>query len=360
MTIAITGGLGYIGSHVAAALLEQGHELLLIDNLSNSSLAVLDRIQAATGKHVSFVKADIREQDKLEAAFNYARQAGNPVSCVIHCAALKAVGESVANPLAYYDNNVVGTISLCRALEACGIQQLIFSSSATVYGDQAYPYQEGQPLAAAANPYGQTKITNEYLLKDIAATGKLKVISLRYFNPTGSHPTGLLGEELTSFNNIFPYLAGVYVGLKPELVVFGADYPTADGTCERDYVHVWDLAQGHVKALEFLASGDFDKYLAQSQSADETKLKQSGDGKNFVAINLGYGSAYSVQQIVDAFKKHSSRPIPTRIGARRPGDLPAYYANSDKALKLLGWKVTRNLDDMVRDTLKFLDQVYLR
>ncbi|MDN0076853.1 UDP-glucose 4-epimerase GalE [Crenobacter sp. SG2303] len=320
--ILVTGGAGYIGSHTCLELLNAGFELVVLDNLCNSKAESLRRVQALTGKTLQFVEGDIRDAATLDAVFRY------PIDAVIHFAGLKAVGESVAKPLEYYDTNVTGTLTLLAAMRSHGVKQFVFSSSATVYGDPGtVQYKESMPFAPV-NPYGRTKAMIEQVLQDlVVAEPDWRIASLRYFNPVGAHESGQIGEDPNGIpNNLMPFISQVAVGKLAKLKVFGNDYPTPDGTGVRDYIHVVDLALGHVKALEAL---------------------QQRQG--LMALNLGAGRGYSVLEVIAAFAKASGREIPYELVARRPGDLPEYYADPSLALSTLGWQTKRSLDDICRD-----------
>ncbi|MCL2076097.1 MAG: UDP-glucose 4-epimerase GalE [Betaproteobacteria bacterium] len=327
MNILLTGGMGYIGSHVAIVLLEAGHHVVLYDNLCNSDAGVLARIAKITGKEPIFMEADVRATSTLtETLKNHA------IEAVIHFAGLKAVGESTQKPLAYYANNVEGTISLLESMSEVGIRTLVFSGSATVYGEPQYlPLDEAHPTSAT-NPYGRTKLYIEEMLRDISLSDpSWRIVSLRYFNPAGAHESGLIGEKPTGApNNLMPYMAQVATGELKELSVFGNDYPTPDGTGVRDYIHVMDLAEGHAAALSWLA-GHF----------------------GWHAINLGTGEGYSVLDMIAAFAKASGRDIPYRIAPRRKGDVAACYADPGKALRELGWQARRRLHVMCEDVWRF-------
>ena len=325
--IFVTGGAGYIGSHTVVELLNAGHEVTVFDNFCNSQPEVLARVARITGKQVNLVQGDLRDSAALLAAL---RASG--ASAVIHFAGLKAVGESVQNPLAYYDNNVVGTVCLLQAMNECGIKTLVFSSSATVYGDpQRLPLSEDHPLSAT-NPYGQTKLVIEDMLRDLYRSDPAWRISiLRYFNPVGAHASGLIGEDpLGTPNNLLPFVAQVAVGRREFLNVWGDDYATPDGTGVRDYIHVVDLALGHLKALERLA------HHAECR-----------------AINLGTGVGYSVLDMVRAFEQASGKPVPYQVGPRRSGDIAACYADPSQALALLGWRAERDLASMCADAWRW-------
>ena len=327
MKILLTGGTGYIGSHTAVALCAQGHSVVLLDNLANSRASVAESIEQITGTAVPFVQGDIRDTANVESVL-----VENQIDAVIHFAGLKAVGESVQNPLAYYANNVQGTISLLQAMQACDVKTLVFSSSATVYGEPQYlPLDEAHPTSAT-NPYGRTKLHIEEMLQDLAASDpSWRVACLRYFNPVGAHESGLIGEDPNGIpNNLMPYVAQVAAGLRTELNVFGNDYETPDGTGVRDYIHVVDLAEGHVAALGFLQ-------------------REAG----WHAINLGTGVGYSVLDIVKAFEQASGQAVPYRVAARRAGDVAQCYANPLKAATELGWTARRKLSDMCASTWRF-------
>lgn len=325
--ILVTGGAGYIGSHTVVELLAAGHELLILDNFSNSSPRVLERIEQIAGRRPSVIEGDIRDGALLEKLF-----ATYPIASVIHFAGLKAVGESVEQPMRYYDNNVVGSLRLFEAMARAGVYRLVFSSSATVYGDpHTVPIDESFPLQAT-NPYGRSKLIIEEMLRDIGrADSQWRVVLLRYFNPVGAHSSGLIGEDPQGIpNNLMPFVAQVAVGRRAELSVFGGDYPTADGTGVRDYIHVVDLARGHLAALEALDG-------------------QSG----VVPVNLGTGRGYSVLEVVKAFEKASGQAVPYRIVDRRPGDIAACYADPLRARELLGWSAERDIDAMCADAWRW-------
>ena len=327
MKVFVTGGAGFIGSHTCVELLDAGHEVVVVDNLCNSSKESLKRIQKITGKAVKFYKADIRDEKKLDRIV--ATEA--PFDATIHFAALKAVGESVQLPLKYYQNNLGGTFTLLKVLAAHNCKNIVFSSSATVYGQpQSVPIREDFPTPGCTNPYGWTKLMMEQVFKDVQkADPSWNVILLRYFNPIGAHESGLIGEDPAGIpNNLLPYVAQVAIGRLKELSVFGNDYPTPDGTGIRDYIHVVDLANAHLKAVEKL--GNEKKY-------------------GLKVINLGTGNGYSVLQIVKAFEKASGRKVPYAIKARRPGDIAECWADPSFALKELGWKATRGIEKMCED-----------
>ena len=327
MRVLVTGGAGYIGSHTCVEMLGSGHELIVVDNLCNSKEESLRRVRALTGRDFGFVQADLRDRAALDGIF-----AAQPIDAVIHFAGLKAVGESVQFPLEYYDNNVSGTITLCRAMAAAGVKNIVFSSSAMVYGDPAsVPIREPFPLSAT-NPYGRSKLFIEEILRDLhVADPAWNVVLLRYFNPVGAHPSGRIGEDPNGIpNNLMPFVAQVAVGKLPKLRVFGDDYPTPDGTGVRDYIHVVDLARGHLAALN--------------------KLQ---DQPGAVAYNLGTGRGYSVLEMVAAFAEASGRPIPYEIAPRRPGDIATCYADPAKARDELGWQAQYGIAEMVRDTWRW-------
>jgi UDP-glucose 4-epimerase len=321
-TVLVTGGLGYIGSHACIALAEAGYPLSIVDNLSNSKASVLERLRELTGSAIDFHRADLRDRAALRAIF-----ADRNIGAVLHFAGLKAVGESVGKPLLYYDNNVGGTIALLEAMAAARVSRLVFSSSATVYGEpERLPLKEDHPLRPA-NPYGKTKLIIEHLLADQArADPKFRYAALRYFNPIGAHPSGRLGEDPKGApENLFPYIARVAVRRLPALLVFGRDYETPDGTGVRDYIHVMDLARGHVAALEAL------------------------DKKNSMTVNLGTGRGYSVLEAVKAFERASGCTIALQFVERRAGDVATCYADASRAAAELGWKAELDLDAMCRD-----------
>lgn len=323
MTVLLTGGAGYIGSHTAVELLSAGHDVIIADNYANSSSIVAQRITQITGKPVKCYEADAADPAALERIFQE-----NAIDSVIHFADLKAVGESVRLPLDYYRNNLDSTLALLAAMEAHGVRQLIFSSSATVYGRHAaLPYREDAETGPCTNPYGWTKLFIEQIIWDYAAAHPdFSVVLLRYFNPVGAHESGLMGEDPRDIpNNLMPYIARVAVGTLPYLNVFGNDYPTPDGTGVRDYIHVTDLATGHMAALDYAAS--------------HTGVE---------VFNLGTGTGYSVLDMVHAFSRACGRDIPYRIAPRRSGDIAACYADVTKAKEILGWRAKLDIDDMCR------------
>lgn len=325
--ILITGGTGYIGSHTVVELLSRGESVLILDNLCNSSLKVLDRIEQICGRRPEFIKADIRDRDALSEVM-----ANHPIQSLIHFAGLKAVGESVTQPLAYYENNVLGSINLFQAMAEHGVKQLVFSSSATVYGDpHTVPIQEAFPLSAT-NPYGRTKLMIEEILRDFGlAEPSWRIAILRYFNPVGAHVSGLIGESPNGIpNNLMPYVSQVAVGKREKLSVYGNDYPTPDGTGVRDYIHVVDLALGHLAALDALA-------------------RESG----VLTVNLGTGRGYSVLEMVRAFEKASGRPVPYQVVDRRTGDIATCFADPAFAQKKLGWQAVRGIEAMCDDAWRW-------
>ena len=330
--ILVTGGAGYIGSHTLIELIAAGFTPVVYDNLSNSSPASLARVQQIVGQSIEFIEGDILDTQLLAKTF-----AAHDFTAVIHFAGLKAVGESVAKPLWYYQNNVAGTLNLLDAMTNAQVKNLIFSSSATVYGDpEALPIVESSPRSAT-NPYGQSKLMIEYMLEDLAKSDNhWQLISLRYFNPIGAHHTGTIGENPNGIpNNLMPYVSQVAVGKLPQLSVFGNDYDTVDGTGVRDYIHVVDLAKGHVAALQYLEH--------------QTQL-------GFEPINLGTGKGTSVLQLVNAFIKTTGQPVPYSIAPRRPGDIASCYASSDKAKHLLGWQAEFDIERMCTDTWRWQSQ----
>ncbi len=322
-TILVTGGAGYIGTHTCIELLASGHRVVVVDNLVNSSVEALRRVERIAGKSVAFHRLDLLDKPALAAAF-----AAQPVDAVIHFAALKAVGESVTQPLRYYHNNLTGTLHLLECMQAAGCRRLVFSSSATVYGDpERVPITEEARLGAT-NPYGRTKVMIEDICRDLArADPSWRIALLRYFNPSGAHPSGLIGEDPKGIpNNLMPYLLQVAVGKRAKLTIHGNDYPTKDGTGVRDFIHVVDLAQGHVAALAAL------------------------DGlAGAVAVNLGTGRGYSVLEMIAALAAASGRPIPYEVGPRRPGDIATCYADPALAQRLLSWSARRGLEEMCAD-----------
>lgn len=327
MTILITGGAGYIGSHTCLQILDAGYDIVVMDNFSNSQVESLNRIQTISGKKIPFIKADVRDKEALRAIFR-----DYTITAVIHFAGLKAVGESTEKPQLYYDNNVVGSLNLFEVMRESNVKNIVFSSSATVYGDPAsVPIQEGFPLSAT-NPYGRTKLMVEDILRDLhAADNSWRVALLRYFNPIGAHSSGLIGEDPNGIpNNLLPYVAQVAVGRLAKLRIFGNDYATHDGTGVRDYIHVMDLADGHVAALNYLIKNEA-----------------------LLTLNLGTGIGYSVLDVVNAFSKVSGKDIPYEFLARRQGDVAINYADATEAKCRLNWVATRNLEEMCADTWKW-------
>ena len=325
MNVLVTGGAGYIGSHTCVELLERGYGVIVADNLVNSSAKSLERVQQITGKSLDVYEIDVRDRAALDRIFEK-----HDINCAIHFAGLKAVGESVAMPLEYYDNNLTSTITLCRAMKDHGVKNIVFSSSATVYsGDNEMPLRESSHTGMCTNPYGWTKYMSEQILRDTAfADEEWSIALLRYFNPIGAHSSGLIGEDPRGIpNNLMPFISQVAVGRRDHLNVFGNDYDTHDGTGVRDYIHVVDLARGHVCAIEYM---------------------QKHKGEN--VFNLGTGMGYSVLDMVKAFERVTGIKIPYEIVARRPGVLATVYSCPDKSAELLGWKAQYNLDDMCRDT----------
>jgi UDP-glucose 4-epimerase len=329
MAILVTGGTGYIGSITCVKLLQAGEEVVIADNLSNSDISVVDRIKTITGKNFSFYKADIRDKSAMRKIF-----AENRIEACIHFAGLKAVGESVSKPVEYYDNNLGGTVTLLSVMKDFGVKKFVFSSSATVYGDNTPPFSEDMKIGLeTTNPYGTTKLFIERILQDLCASDpEWSVALLRYFNPIGAHESGLLGDNPNGIpTNLMPFIQKVAVGELSKLQVFGNDYPTRDGTCERDYLHVTDLAIGHLKALEKLES-------------------TPGCG----VWNLGTGIGYSVLDIVNTFIKENGVNIPYEIAPRRPGDIAVSFCNPKKSETELLWKAEKNLADMCRDSWHFI------
>ena len=328
--ILVTGGCGYIGSHLCVALAQAGEPYLVVDNFSNSRPSVLERVARITGQAPAFVEGDVRDVALLQQLF-----ARHAISAVVHLAAFKAVGESVREPLMYYGNNVAGTVALLQAMRDAGVRSMVFSSSATVYGDPAsLPIREDFPLSAT-NPYGWSKLMMEQVLADVAAAepGLWRIARLRYFNPVGAHESGLIGEDPQGIpNNLLPYVAQVAAGQREVLSVYGDDYPTVDGTGVRDYIHVCDLAEGHVAAL---------RYLRQHPG--------------LLTVNLGTGQPVSVLEMVRGFEQASGRPVPYRIVARRPGDVAACWADPALAERLLGWRARRGVEAMCRDAWRWQD-----
>ncbi len=323
--VLVTGGAGFIGSHTLIALINGGYDVIVADDFRNSSPAVMARVEELSGgSKITVHDVDVCDKDQLDVIFS-----ANQIDAVIHFAGLKAVGESVQKPIEYYHNNLISTISLCESMRQHGCERLIFSSSATVYGDpETVPIREDFPRSAT-NPYGWSKLMNEYILTDLAhARSELSIVLLRYFNPIGAHPSGRIGEDPDGVpNNLMPYISQVAIGRLDKLHVFGDDYPTPDGTGVRDYIHVMDLAEGHVSALN---------YSKRNRGAQ--------------AVNLGTGTGYSVLELRQAFETVNQIPIPYQIDPRRPGDIPSCYADPSKAKELFGWEAKRTLEDMCRDS----------
>ena len=345
--ILVTGGAGYIGSHTCIALHEAGYDFIVYDNLSNSSYEAISRVSTLIGKPIEFIKGDIRDAKSLKRVF-----AAHHFFGVIHFAGLKAVGESVAKPLMYYNNNVSGSITLLEVMSEYDVKNFVFSSSATVYGDpETLPINE-QSKRSCTNPYGQSKLAVEYILEDLAVSDESwSLIALRYFNPVGAHPSGLIGEDPNDIpNNLMPYISQVAVGKLEKLSVFGNDYPTIDGTGVRDFIHVTDLAQGHVAALNYLEQ----QTSPEKSCLDTASTKQtSSNSVGFLPINLGTGKGSSVLQLVDAFSEVSGQCIPYQFTERRVGDIASCYASADKAKGLLNWKAKLSITDMCQDTWRW-------
>ncbi|HFU3981094.1 TPA: UDP-glucose 4-epimerase GalE [Streptococcus suis] len=324
MSILVTGGAGYIGSHTVVELLKLGKEVVIVDDLSNASIQVLDRIEKITGKRPTFYELDVADKAALRSVFEK-----ESIEAAIHFAGYKAVGESVDKPVMYYENNIMSTLALVEVMAEFGVKKIVFSSSATVYGlNNPSPLVENMPTSAT-NPYGYTKVMLEQILRDLEVSDKeWSVALLRYFNPIGAHESGLIGEDPAGIpNNLMPFIAQVAVGKRAELSVFGNDYDTVDGTGVRDYIHVVDLALGHIKALEKIS-----------------------DTTGVYTYNLGSGQGTSVLELVQAFEKVNGVPVPYKIVDRRPGDVATCYANADKALAELNWKTEKTIEDMCRDT----------
>ncbi len=328
--ILVTGGAGYIGSHTCIALHEAGYDIVVYDNLSNSSHEAVNRVSNLIGQPIEFIKGDIRDSESLRHVF-----AADQFFGVIHFAGLKAVGESVAKPLMYYNNNVSGTITLLEVMAEYNVKRLVFSSSATVYGDpETLPIDEGFPRSCT-NPYGQSKLVVEHILEDLVVSDSdWNLVTLRYFNPVGAHPSGRIGEDPNDIpNNLMPYISQVAVGKLSQLNIFGNDYATIDGTGVRDFIHVTDLAQGHVAALNY--------------------LEQQNSPVGFLPINLGTGTGTSVLELVTAFSEVSGQKIPYQFANRRAGDIASCYASANKAKTLLGWEATLSIIDMCQDTWRW-------
>jgi len=327
-SILVTGGAGFIGSHTCVEILEAGYSVVVLDNLSNSKEESIRRIEQITGRNITFYKADMRDESAVRTIFQE-----QDISAVVHFAGLKAVGESVAKPLEYYENNINGTFVLLKVMREYNCKTIVFSSSATVYGmNNPVPYIENMPTSAT-NPYGYTKVMIEQILHDIChADPEFKAVALRYFNPIGAHKSGLIGEDPNGIpNNLLPYIGQVAIGKLKQLSVFGNDYDTPDGTGVRDYIHVVDLAKGHVCALAY-----------------------AEQHKGFIPINLGTGQGVSVLEMVHAYEKACGHEIPYRITERRPGDIASSYANAERAKELLGWEAHETLDTMCEDSWRFM------
>lgn len=327
-SILVTGGAGYIGSHTTLALLEAGHEVIVLDNLANSSLESLRRVEAICGKKPTFIEGDILDRTLLDSIFTQ-----HSISAVLHFAGLKAIGESVQQPLAYYENNVSGSVVLFQAMAAAGVFNLVFSSSATVYGEpKQMPISEDCPTGVPTNPYGRSKLMIEEILRDLALSEpRWSIALLRYFNPVGAHKSGLIGEDPNGIpNNLLPYISQVGVGKLKQLSVYGNDYPTVDGTGVRDYIHVVDLADGHLKALTAISAA-----------------------QGIHTWNLGTGQGYSVLQMIDAFEQAAQVKVPYQVVARRSGDIAECWANPIKAAQELGWQAQHSLADMMCDTWRW-------
>ncbi|MBQ2956076.1 MAG: UDP-glucose 4-epimerase GalE [Clostridia bacterium] len=328
MTILVSGGAGYIGSHTCVELLNAGYDVVVVDNLSNSSMEAICRVEKITGKRVSMYECDVLDVEKMRGIFN-----AHKIDAVINFAGYKAVGESVKKPLEYYHNNITGMLMLCQVMREFGVKNLLFSSSATVYGDPAFvPITEECPKGQITNPYGQTKGMIEQILTDLHVSDpEWNIVLLRYFNPIGAHESGLIGEDPRGIpNNLVPYIAQVAVGKREALSVFGDDYPTPDGTGIRDYIHVVDLAKGHVKAL---------------------KKIEPGSGVNI--YNLGTGNGSSVLDVLHAYERACEKKLKYVVAPRRPGDIARCFCDASKAEKELGWKAEKTLDDMCRDSWKW-------
>ncbi len=329
MKVLVTGGAGYIGSHTAVELIEAGYEAIIVDDLSNAKEDVIDRIETITGVRPVFYKEDCKDKEAMRRIFSE-----HKIDAIIHFAAYKAVGESVQKPLEYYRNNIDSTLTLMEVMEEFGCKKFVFSSSATVYGpNNPYPYKEEMKAIESSSPYGWTKVMIERILTDyVTAHPDFCAILLRYFNPIGSHPSGLLGDDPNGIpNNLMPYISRVAAGKLEKLTIFGDDYPTPDGTCQRDYLHVVDLAVGHLDALEY----------AENHEGVE-------------AINLGTGNGVSVMELVNAFNEANDMELPYVIGPRREGDLPAFWADAQKAKTLLGWEAKYTVEDMCKSAWEFV------
>lgn len=331
MKVLVTGGSGFIGSHTVVELQQAGYEVVAIDNFENSTPTVIENVEKITGQKVHFIKADIRDKQALKNVF----ETHKDISAVIHFAAYKAVGESVEKPLAYYENNVGGTVNLVEAMQQHGVTKLVFSSSCTVYGDvtaDALPITESSPVVKANSPYGNTKKICEELLFDTAKASSTQIVALRYFNPIGAHDSALIGELPNGVpNNLIPFVTQTAIGIREKLTVFGNDYPTRDGSCIRDFIHVVDLAKAHVKAIEFL----------------------SNNSDSYSVFNIGTGNGNTVLEVINAFEKVSGQKLNYQIGPRREGDVVQIFASCDKATTKLGWKAERSLDNALETAWKW-------
>lgn len=331
MTVLVTGGAGYIGSHTLVCLLDLGYDLVVYDNLVNASIKALHRVEEMTGKKIEFVEGDVTDSKTLDDLF-----ATYSIDVVIHFAALKAVGESAQLPLKYYETNVHGSLCVLKAMEKAGVNQFVYSSSATVYGEaNPSPYLETMALGSPSSPYGASKVMVERMLADTArANPNFRAVSLRYFNPIGAHPSGHIGEDPSGIpNNLLPFITQVAVGKRESLNVFGGDYPTTDGTCVRDYLHVMDLAEGHVAAIQWLAT--------------------QSNFRGVEAFNLGTGNGVSVLEIIASFEAATQQKINYQVVDRRSGDLPAFWASADKAHTVLNWQAKRTLSEMMKDAWRW-------
>ncbi|WP_181951018.1 UDP-glucose 4-epimerase GalE [Apibacter raozihei] len=327
MQILVTGGLGFIGSHTVVELIQSGYEPIIVDDLSNSEIFILERIEQITGKKVKFYPYDVTESENIKKIFNENKE----IEACIHFAAKKAVGESMEIPLEYYRVNLLSLLTLLDEMKNYGIKNLVFSSSATVYGQpEKLPVNEDSPLQPALSSYGSTKQMAEDILEKVSATGWLNALALRYFNPVGAHKSSLIGELPKGIpSNLMPFITQTAIGIREKLTVFGGDYPTPDGTCVRDYIHVVDLAKAHVKACEY--------------------LKQKKQNFSYEVFNIGTGQGYSVLEIIKTFEKVNQQSVAYKIGDRRKGDIESIYASCEKANDILGWKAEETLDDMVVD-----------
>lgn len=331
MKVLVTGGSGFIGSHTVVELQNAGYDVVALDNFENSSPAVVESIKAITGKDFAFIKADIRDKKALDEVF----ASHKDIKAVIHFAAYKAVGESVEKPLAYYENNVGGTVNLVQAMQKYNVENLVFSSSCTVYGDvsaDALPITESSPVVKANSPYGNTKKICEEMLFDVSRSSSTKIVALRYFNPIGAHDSALIGELPNGVpNNLIPFVTQTAIGIREKLTVFGNDYPTRDGSCIRDFIHVVDLAKAHVKAIEFVTKNN----------------------KPYSVFNIGTGNGNTVLEVIKAFEQVSGKKLNYIIGPRREGDVVQIYASCDKAINELGWKAERSLENSLETAWKW-------